>query len=305
MAGIENASKALVGDVALIFEGGAMRNAYTAAVVATLVEQGIVFPKAYGISAGAALAVFYATRDPARARASFTDAVKVPGAGGPKGLLEGEGFFNLQLLFEGLAETHALDDDEWTVHFDQLRDGPTDVHIEAFDMDSGETRAWTRGDMRTLTDCMRRVEASCAYPLFTQPVRIDGRRYVDGGMGTSHGICLDAAMEDGFRRFFVVRTQPRSYRMKPLGAVKREAYKAAYHGHSPVLDALDARPGEYNALLDRIAGLEAEGAAYVFCPDTMPITYKTTDYEQLCAAYELGLRQCQRELPAWRAWLGA
>lgn len=300
----ERSSTEYVEDVALIFEGGAMRNAYTAAVVRTLVEEGIVFPKAYGTSAGAALAVFYATRDPERARATFTDAVKVKGAGGAAGLLEGRGFFNLQLMFEGLAETNAIDDDEWTVHFDQLRTGPTDVHIEAFDMGSGKTKAWTRADMRTLTDCMMRVEASCAYPLFTDSIEIDGRRYIDGGMGESHDICLDAAMKDGFERFFIVRTQPRDYRMKPMDVAHREAYKIAYRDHKAVFEAMEARPREYNALLDRIYRLEDEGAAYVFCPDTMPITFKTIDYEKLCNAYDLGMAQSRRELPEWRSWLG-
>ena len=298
-----NLSPAKLEDTALIFEGGAMRNAYTAAVVTTLVNEGIVFPKAYGTSAGSALAVFYATRDPERARASFTDAVNVKGAGGPKGFFEGHGFFNLSLMFEGLAEMNAIDDDEWTVHFQQLKNGPTDVHIEAFDMESGETKAWTRADMRTLTDCMMRIEASCAYPLFTESIEIDGHRYIDGGMGTSHDICLDAAIADGFKRFFIVRTQPRDYRMQPMGAAKHEAYKVAYHNHKVVLDAMEARPAEYNKLIERIAKLDEEGTAYVFYPDTMPVTFKTIDYDQLCHAYELGLDQCQRELPAWRQWL--
>lgn len=304
MGNFEEAELFVGNDTALIFEGGAMRNAYTAAVVTMLVKEGIVFPKVYGTSAGAALAVFYATRDPERARASFTDAVKVKGAGGATGFFEGHGFFNLQLMFEGLAETHAIDDDEWTVHFKQLKFGPTDVHIEAFDMGSGETKAWTRADMHTLTDCMMRVEASCAYPLFTESIEIDGHRYIDGGMGTSHDICLDAAIKDGFTKFFIVRTQPRNYRMKPMNAAHREAYKIAYHDHKVVFDAMESRPKEYNALLDRIYALEKEGSAYVFCPETMPITFKTIKYAELCEAYELGLQQAQEELSDWKSWLG-
>lgn len=291
-------------DTALIFEGGAMRNAYTAAVVKTLVEEDIVFPKVYGTSAGAAHAVFYASRDPERARASFTDSVRLKDAGGPKGFFDGEGFFNLQLIFEGMAETHALDDDEWTVHFKQLKEGPTDVHIEAFDIESGQTTAWTRADIHTLTDCMKRIEASCAYPLFTEDIKIDGRMYMDGGMGTSHDICLDAAINDGFERFFIVRTQPRDYRMKQIGAVKREVYDVAYRHHKNVIEAIDARPDEYNTLIERIMTLENAGDAYVFYPETMPITYKTIDYKELCSAYELGLKQCKKEFPAWKKWLG-
>lgn len=39
-------------DTALVFEGGGMRNAYTAAVVAELLAQGIHFGHVSGISAG-------------------------------------------------------------------------------------------------------------------------------------------------------------------------------------------------------------------------------------------------------------
>lgn len=290
-------------DTALIFEGGGMRAAYTAAVVKALIDANIVFPKVYGISAGSALALFYASRDPERARATFTDSIEQKRSHSLKGMIEGRGFADLQYIFEGLAEMHALDDDEWTVNFDRLMHGPTDIHIEAFDALSGETKAWTRDDVHTLTDVMMRVMASCAYPLFTSEVDVDGRKYVDGGMGTSHGICLDAARADGFERFFIVRTQPRPYRMKPLSAVKREVYKTAYVKYPKVYEALEQKPARYNALLDEIERLRVDGTAYVFCPDSMAITYKTVDHDKLCVAYEQGMQQCEGELPLLKAWL--
>ncbi len=290
-------------DVALIFEGGGMRAAYTAAVVKTLVDAGIVFSKVYGISAGSALSVFYASRNPERARATFVDSVSIKKSHSMTSALEGKGFADLQYIFEGLAEMHAIDDDEWSIDFQQLMGGPTDFHIEAFDMDSGDTKAWTRSDVCTLTDVMVRVMASCAYPLFTSEVVVDGRAYVDGGMGASCGICLDAARADGFKRFFVIRTQMRDYRMKALSLAKREAYKLAYSKHPKVLEALETRPAKYNKLLDELECLRADGSAYVFCPDSMPITYKTVDSERLNAAYEQGLHQCEGELPLWREWL--
>ena len=61
-----------VPDVALVFEGGGMRAAYTSAVVVALVEAGLVFPFVAGISAGASNTVNYLTGDAWRARASFT-----------------------------------------------------------------------------------------------------------------------------------------------------------------------------------------------------------------------------------------
>lgn len=159
------------------------------------------------------LAVDYVGRDAAHAHAVFVDAVQLRRAGGASSFLRGRGFFDTQYVFEGLAETSAGTRSEWAFDWDAFKSSASDVHIEAFGRDSGRTLAWTRADMRTMTDVMERVAASCSYPLFTPVTMVDGEACVDGGMGDSHGICLDAARRDGFDRFFVVRTQPRAYRM--------------------------------------------------------------------------------------------
>ena len=172
-------------------------------------------------------------------------------------------------------------------------------------MDDGATQVWEKPDMRTLTDVMERVRASCSYPLFIDPTCVDGRRYVDGGMGDSHGICVDAALRDGFTRLFVVCTQPKGYRMPEAPPRKRAAYKLAYAKHPQVHEALIQRPRAYNQLLDRLDELERTGKAYVFRPQEMPVSYKTISTAKLEAAYAAGLVQCARELPAWQAWLDA
>ena len=41
-----------VRDVALIFEGGGMRNSYSAGAIGVMLEQGLFFDDVYGLSAG-------------------------------------------------------------------------------------------------------------------------------------------------------------------------------------------------------------------------------------------------------------
>lgn len=288
-----------VENVALIFEGGGLRNAYTSAIVTTLLENEIYFPKAYGISAGAILAAGYTAQDAAWTHAMFTDSVKIPHAGGAKSFFHGHGFFDLQFMLEGLAEENASNKSVWNFDFDTFRKNGCDMHIEAFACKTGLTAQWTKKDIHTLTDLMYRVAASCSYPLFTPAITIDGVRYVDGGIGESHGICLDAARRDGFERFFICRTQPRSYRMPNMKAQKRLAYKIAYSKYPKVYSAMVGRAAQYNALLDEVERLRECGSAYVFCPDVMPITYMTTDFGKLCETYRLGMEQCRREFHQW------
>ena len=61
-----------VHDVALVFEGGGMRNSYSAGAISVMLEQGLFFDDVYGLSAGATNAIDYVSRDARRNKASFT-----------------------------------------------------------------------------------------------------------------------------------------------------------------------------------------------------------------------------------------
>ena len=66
-----------VADVALVLEGGGMRAAHTAGVVAALIEHEAWFPYVCGVSAGSSNAVNFLSRDPLRTRRSFGQAQRL------------------------------------------------------------------------------------------------------------------------------------------------------------------------------------------------------------------------------------
>ncbi|MEU4473839.1 patatin-like phospholipase family protein [Micromonospora sp. NPDC023888] len=67
-----------------------------------------------------------------------------------------------------------------------------DLRIVVVDADSGTSRTITRHDGVSLVDA---VAASCAMPLSSAPVTIDGHRYMDGGMRST--LNLDLAPGNG------------------------------------------------------------------------------------------------------------
>lgn len=291
-------------DVALVIEGGGMRASYTAGAIVTLLERGLHFGKVYGISAGSSHAVNYVSRDMERTKASFVDLVNDPQFGGVASMLSGKGYFNGPYLYEGVAEQLAGTDEVFAFDWDTFRANPADVHIEGFDWDTGETVAWTKADMPTMRAMMLRVRASSTMPIFMPPTVIDGRTYMDGGMGDSWGVLLDAARRDGFERFFIVRSQKRGYRKKPLGSVSQALFRAAFRQHPLVAQRSIERWRFYNDILDEVERLEAEGSAMVFYPEEMPVSNKETRYDRLRAAYDRGHAQAQREADSWVSWLG-
>lgn len=292
-----------VDDVALIFEGGGMRASYTAGAVVTLLENNLNFADVYGISAGSSHTVNYLSRDIVRTKISFVDLVKDPEFGGPKTFAQGKGFFNAHYLYEGVAENPEKYDSQFLFDWETFCANPANAHIESFDRDSAETVRWSKADMSSAYEMMLRVRASSSMPIFMPPTTIDGHTYMDGGLGSSWGIPLEAAKRDGYERFFIVRTQEKGYRKKPIDSAAQLLLKTAFRRHPAVWQRTIERPRHYNELCDEIDRLERQGAAYVFYPEQMQLTNRTTDLNLLQASYDAGYAQAQRELDQWQQWL--
>ena len=287
----------MITDTALVFEGGGMRAGYTAGVVATLLEEGMEFADVYGISAGAIHAANYIARDAWRARSSFMEFMAAPGVSGWGGFFRGRGYFNAEYIYMKAC----MPDEPLPYNFPAFLENPARMHIEAYERDTGKTVCWGKDDMPTMMDLMRRVRASTTMPFFMVPAEVDGQVYFDGGLGDSWGIPLEQAKRDGYKKFFVVRTQLREYRKPP------EKYpliaKAICGGHSGVSKRMLDRHEGYNAILDEIDALEASGDAYVFCPHTMLVKNTTLDQGLLGESYRLGYEHARSELHAWRDFL--
>ena len=288
-----------VSDVALVFEGGGMRASVSAGVVQVLLREGIGFPLVCGISAGSSHTVNYLARQPGRAKASFVEFGADPRIGGVTTWLRGRGFFDSEYIYMNTSGPgQAL-----PVDFVTYLANPADMRIGAFDIDSGQETYFDKTGVHTLRDLLTRVRASSSMPILMPPVEIGGHKYLDGALGPSGGIPLDAAEAAGFKRFFVVMTRERGYRKT------REAPKpvvgAWWRNHPCVRDAMNNRPTVYNAMREYVFELERMGKALVFAPDAKPpATSNTTDVAKLQACYEVGLNQAEAELPRWKEWLG-
>ena len=151
-------------------------------VVAALEEAGLAPSLVGGSSAGAMIAALVAAGIPATAiaerlfairREDFWDldprfGLRLGGAG--PGLLRGRAFD--RLLEETLHSVGAR----------EFADCKTPVRIVVFDVAARATVVLDRGPLAPA------VRASCSLPGMFQPVVLDGRRYLDGGIGDRAGM---------------------------------------------------------------------------------------------------------------------
>jgi predicted patatin/cPLA2 family phospholipase len=295
---VDRTLSSTIDDVALVFEGGGMRGAYTAGVVQTLLAEGLHFDWVAGISAGATHVANYVSQDPWRAKASFVEFAADPQIGGWRTFLQGKGMFNAEYVYESTSGPGQV----LPFQFDAFMANPARIRIGAFQADTGRQVYWSKDDTPTLTDLARKVRASSTMPVLMPMTPLDGHMYLDGALGPGGGIPLDAAKADGFTKFFVVLTQERGYVKSPsAGRTASALYRSRYPAAA---EALRRRHLSYNTTREELFDLEAAGQAYLFAPEQMTIANGTKDVARLQSAFDLGLAQAQREVPAWRDFLG-
>ncbi|MDY5785522.1 patatin family protein [Corynebacterium sp.] len=281
-------------ETAVIFEGGGMRNSYTAAAVVTLIEEGVQFGWVGGVSAGSSHTVNYLSGDAWRAKQCFVDFANNPSFGGVSSLLRGTGYFNAEFIYENSGEDLPFD-------YDAFRANPAAMNLSATRADTGEPVYFTREDIRVEKDVNTFVRASSTLPLIMPTVLIDDIPYVDGALGEHGGISINQAEAAGYEKFLFIGTKPRDY-VRP--EVSRPSVVRRLFRRTPaVAEAMIARPGRYNASKQRLLDLEAQGRAQLFFPDAMGVSSTERNVAKLRANFAAGEKQVAAEWPAWEEFL--
>ena len=281
---------------ALLFEGGSMRAAYTSAVVAYLLEQGVHFDNVYGVSAGSSNAVNYVSRDINRAVGSFTEFVDLPNIGDWKTFLQHKGLFNAHYIYEQAG----LPAGPFPFDIDTFNASPAKVTIAAFERDTGRDLFFRKDEMRTTGELMKRVRASSTVPLMMPPPKVNGRYCYDGGFAVGGGLPLEQIERDGFQKVVVVRTRKRGYR-KPANG--NEWARVFFWRRPAMRDAMLSRNARYNAACDLLDGWEREGRAYVFYSEDITLSGYERDCGEMWRNFESGYAQIVRDWGRLMAFL--
>jgi len=285
-----------VTDTALVLEGGGMRGVYTAAVVETLLSEGIFIDYVAGISAGSTNLLNYVSRDPQRGHKMFVDLADDPMFSPWKSWIRGKGFVDTD--FDSYGADGVLPFD-----YEAFMANPAQTRIGAVDADTGESVYWSKDDIDGVEDLMRKKMASSSPPIYMPPVTIGDRAMIDGSFGEGGGIPLAIAQKDGYEKFFVVFTRERSY-VKKSNDSSAPLVNLVSRKHPAIARANLRRPIEYNATRERLLELERQGRAYLFFPEHMSVGKLSRNRAKQQMAYDQGLEQARREVPRWKQFLG-
>ena len=276
----------------LIMEGGAMRGMFTAGVIDVMMEHGIEFDGAIGVSAGAAFGCNYKSKQIGRVIRYNTRFCRDKRYGGFRVLLREGNFYSKQFCYEEVPLKYDIFD------YDTFERNPMAFYVVCTDVDTGKAE-YHKFENRH-DHGLEWIRASASMPLVSQMVQIDGRRYLDGALADS--IPVQYFESIGYDRNIVVLTQPRGFRKKPDSLLP--LMKLYYRKFPKLVEAIMTRHAQYNSTLDEIARKEAAGELLVIRPpEKLPIGRTEKDPDKLRQVYEIGRRTAEYRITQIQKYL--
>ena len=277
--------------VGLILEGGGMRGVFTSGILDFFLENCLYFENIYAVSAGACNAVSYVARQIGRNKTINIEYCQDKRYMSVRNFLKYKSMFGTKFIFEDLPYGE--------VPFDYETYYASNAHvlIGATNLKSGKIDYFEKDEAVKNVEVLK---ASCALPVVSAIVSIDGKAYLDGGITAS--IPIEKSIEEGNQKHIVVLTQDKDYVKQPSSLMP--IVRRMYRKYPKFVEAFCGRHEMYNRERELVKTLEQEGKAFVYCP-TYPVLLKRFEknQEKLEALYQDGYSLVQKKFEDFKKFL--
>lgn len=253
-----------------------MRGVFTCGVLDNLMDRGIEFPYAIGVSAGACNGLSYMSHQRGRAKFSNIDLLEKYHYIGFRHLLTKGNIMDFDLLFDEFPnriipydyEAYAKNAGRYEMVTTNCTTGCAEYLVE-------------KSDPERIIDIVR---ASSSLPFVTPISYVDGCPMLDGGISDS--IPVVRATEQGFDNCLVVLTRNAGYRKSNKPSF---VPSFAYRRYPMLQEAIRHRNAEYNKQIELVERLESEGRITVIRPERpIEVGRMERDTRRLVALYDEG-----------------
>ena len=276
----------------LVLEGGAMRGLFTAGVLDVFMENGITFDGAVGVSAGACFGVNIKSHQIGRTiryNKRFCEEWRYRSY---RSLLLTGDLYGADFCYHELPDKLDIFDTDTFVN------DPMEFYVVATDCVKGEPvyHKMTDGGCEDL----EWIRASASMPMVSKPVKINGCRYLDGGITDSVPF---AYMESiGYTKNVIILTRPKGYR-KQKGHFSK-MFKVLLRDLPAMERAMLKRHEMYNSQMKEIERREKKGQVLVIRPpEDLGIKRTESDSKELERVYEIGRKTGEEMLGSVTAFL--
>ena len=263
--------------LSLVLEGGGMRGAYTAGCLSWLLDQGIEFDYAYGISTGAIHLTSYLMKNKDFLYETSTNYIADKSVIGITPLLKERTIASYNHLFNDVLKKKLGYD------IADIKDKTKcKAKYGVYDLDKSETVYIPIKEMNNEI-----LKACTSLPIIGKVVVDNNRKFLDGGI--TKMIPIEEAVNDGCTHHLIITTKPFDYVRKPAKDVVVKIMGIVYKTCPKIASDYKERHINYNKQIAIIKDLEKTGnALYRYPTKTIDVSRLRGDKEDLRALYELG-----------------
>ena len=278
---------------ALALEGGSLRCLFTCGATDLMMDNGLQWDGIIGVSAGALTGVNIVSGQRGRTAQVNLGYVNDPRYMGFRSLIKNRSIFNFDFLFVELSDTLLPLDRETFINSEIKY---TAVATSCID---GRVRYYEKSE---IPDIYPAIRASASLPLLSPMVTVEGEPCLDGGLSVS--VPYQRPLDEGYDKVVVITTREHGYRKEPVSRAMARVYARAYRKYPELVRAILNVPRHYNAEMDEIDRLEAQGRIFVIRPRE-PVTVSRTEKNvaKLQDLYDRGQEACRIALPKLREYL--
>ena len=278
--------------IGLICEGGGTKAAYTAGVLECFLDQDIEFPYAAGISAGAFCLLSYVSKQKDRLRVTGVDSTARKEAVGLYPILHERAVFGINSTYDFVEEKVPLD-------IKTFRENPCELEMGLYNIETGKVEYFNK---QQYSEDGLIVKAACALLMLTHPVKINGKRYMDGGLVDM--IPIEQALRNDCKGVVFISTKEENYVRKPAPKWQMCLARILFRKEPYIAKDLSVRHENYHKQWNKVKELEKENRALILRPSMdMGITRYTTDGEKLGKWYDLGYKDMLKRIDEIRSFM--
>ncbi len=267
-----------------------MRGMYTAGILDTFMEEGVMADLIVGVSAGALFGVNYLSGQKGRTIRYNKKFNSDRDYLGIRPLLREGNIVSTEYAYDRVPHKLDVFDNE------TYKSSKSRFYAVVTNLKNGKAEYI---HVKDVFEQMHVLRASGSMPFVSRPVELAGEKYLDGAIADS--IPYAWMMKQGADKIVVILTRDASYKKKPMQAILARMYKKHYPKFA---EAVANRHYLYNRQITRLNQLEQEGKVFIIRP-TEPIKISQTERnpEKLQAVYELGQHDAHASLAKLKEYL--
>ncbi len=279
--------------VGLVLEGGAMRGIWTCGVLDTLMDNNIDVDGIIGTSAGGIFGVNYFSKQKGRVIRYSKKFCKDRRYMGLLSFLLTGNIINKKFAYYKVSKKYDIFDNETFIKNNK------EFYVTATNIETGKSEYFK------ITNPMEQLEelrATSAIPLVSRPVKINNKKYLDGGISDS--IPIEKMKSLGYDKIIVILTRPLDYRKRKSSTKKEKMVKIKYKKYPNLINTMLNRYKEYNDTVDIIKKEEKENKIFVIRPSkALNIKKLERDRNKLQETYDLGIEDGKNILKDLKEYL--